>query len=72
MIALVAGGIAREDAALAARRAFGNDTRMEEKGREAWRFLAIEDVFADVRFALRQLRKSPAFALAGILTLAQC
>ncbi len=30
----------------------------------------IEDMFADVRFALRQLRKSPAFALAGILTLA--
>jgi len=68
--ALVAGGIAREDAALAARRAFGNVTQMEEKGREVWRFLAIEDVFADVRFALRQLRKSPAFALAGTLTLA--
>jgi hypothetical protein len=43
---------------------------MEETGREVWRFFAIEDVFADVRFALRQLRKSPAFALAGILTLA--
>jgi putative ABC transport system permease protein len=68
--ALVANGMAREDAVLAARRAFGNVTRMEEQGRDVWRILAIEDVFADVRFALRQLRKSPAFALAGILTLA--
>jgi len=68
--ALVASGMSRQDAALAAQRAFGNVTRTEEQGREAWRFLAIEDVFADVRFALRQLRKSPAFALAGILTLA--
>jgi putative ABC transport system permease protein len=68
--ALVAGGLSREDAALAARRAFGNVTRTEEQGRDVWRFLALEDLFADIRFGLRQLRKSPAFALASILTLA--
>ena len=68
--ALVANGMPREDAVLAARRAFGNVTRMEEQGRDVWRILTLEDLFADVRFALRQLRKSPAFALAGILTLA--
>src|SRR5262245_49785205 len=68
--ALVANGMSREDAVLAARRAFGNVTRFEEKGRDTWRLPVVEDLFADVRFALRQLRRSPAFALAGILTLA--
>jgi predicted permease len=68
--ALMAGGLSREDAVRAARRAFGNVARIEEMGREVWRFSAIEDALADVRFALRQLRRSPAFAFAGILTLA--
>ena len=35
-----------------------------------WRWRAVEDFLADLRFAVRQLRKAPAFALAGVLTLA--
>src|SRR5262245_30395644 len=69
----MADGADRETARLAARKAFGNVTLTTEEARPvwtAWWLAAIEDLFADVRFALRQLRRSPAFALAGILTLA--
>ncbi|QOY89538.1 ABC transporter permease [Paludibaculum fermentans] len=67
---LMAGGLPRKDAELAARRAFGNPASLEEQGRDVWRWAAVEDFLTDVRFALRQLRKSPSFTLACILTLA--
>jgi putative ABC transport system permease protein len=63
-------GMSRDDAAAAAYREFGNVTRLQERGRDIWRWPSLEDFLADVRFALRQLRKSPTFALATILTLA--
>jgi putative ABC transport system permease protein len=64
------GGVPREDAVHQARREFGNVTLIEEQAREVWRWRWIEDLFSDVRFSLRQLRRSPAFAAAGALTLA--
>src|SRR5271154_5133206 len=63
-------GMSREEAEHAARRAFGNATLIEERGREAWQWPRLESLMADARFALRQLRRSPGFALTAILTLA--
>ncbi|MBV8632496.1 MAG: multidrug ABC transporter substrate-binding protein, partial [Silvibacterium sp.] len=63
-------GMSREEAVHAARRAFGNATRIEEQGREAWQWPRIESFVSDAKFALRQLRRSPGFALTAILTLA--
>jgi hypothetical protein len=68
--ALVDSGMDRPEAEQQARREFGNVTLLEERSREGWQWPRIELIFADVRYALRQLRKSPSFALAAILTLA--
>jgi hypothetical protein len=45
-------------------------TLLDEQARDVWAWRWLEDFLADVRFALRQVRKSPAFAGAGALTLA--
>jgi putative ABC transport system permease protein len=67
---LVEGGMSRKEAEAAARREFGNLTLVEEHGRDVWRWLSIENLFADVRYGLRMLRRNPVFAAVGLLTIA--
>ncbi len=67
---LMEAGMPREEAIRAARREFGNVALIEQRGREAWQWPTTESVWADVKFALRQLRKSPGFAAAALITLA--
>ncbi len=64
-----AGGIAPEAARYAAIRQFGNATRLQERSREVVAFRA-ETVAQDLRFAVRQLLRSPGFAVTAILVLA--
>ncbi len=64
-----AGGMSAEGARLAALRQFGNATRLREKSHEAVGF-RIETVLQDLRFALRQLRRSPGFSVTAIFILA--
>src|SRR5271154_2620574 len=68
--ALIAGGMSREDATRTAKREFGNVTRIEERGREAWMWPLAESLWADMKFSTRQLYKNYGFAITAILTLA--
>ena len=67
---LVEGGMARSDAEFTAKREFGNVARIEEQSREVWQRPRLESMWADGKFALRQLRKSPGFTATVIVTLA--
>jgi putative ABC transport system permease protein len=68
--ALVAEGMPRDEAVHAARRAFGNSTLLEERGREFWMWSWVENLWADLKFTVRQLRKSLGFSVTAVMTLA--
>jgi putative ABC transport system permease protein len=63
-------GVPAEEARYAARRAFGNPTRVQEDVREVWNMIWLERFARDGKYAARSLRKSPGFAAVAILTLA--
>jgi macrolide transport system ATP-binding/permease protein len=66
---LIASGMPAETARYAAMRQFGNPTRLKERSHEVVGF-RLETVVQDLKFASRQLRKNPGFALTAILILA--
>jgi putative ABC transport system permease protein len=65
----VAQGMSREEAALAARRQFGNTTLLQEDRRALQTLPSIEALWHDLRYALRALGRSPGFAAVSIITL---
>ncbi|MBY0507290.1 MAG: ADOP family duplicated permease [Bryobacteraceae bacterium] len=68
--ALERGGLSRPAALLQARREFGGVARVAEETRAAWQFPWLEDLFADLRYAARALRREPAFLSVAVLSLA--
>ncbi|NIP57377.1 MAG: FtsX-like permease family protein, partial [Gemmatimonadetes bacterium] len=67
---LEARGMSPEEARREAHIRFGGVERFKERTREAWGIRWLEDLADDVRFALRQLRRNPAFSAVAGLTLA--
>jgi predicted permease len=68
--ALIAEGMDPRDAGQEARRVFGNVTAIREETRSMWGFPSLDTIAQDVRYALRQMRRSPAFSVTAILSLA--
>ena len=65
-----AAGVAAEEAKYAARRQFGNVTRIKEACREAWSFASLETTWRDLRYGARALAKNPGFTAVVVLATA--
>ena len=66
----IAAGMSPEEARRDALVRFGNRTATRERVTGADALLGLESLWADVRYAGRQLRKSPGFAVTAALTIA--
>ena len=62
-------GLTPQDARLAARRALAGE-QVKDRHRDARSFVWLDDVLWDVRYALRQFRRSPSFTAAAVGMLA--
>ncbi|AXC12494.1 permease [Acidisarcina polymorpha] len=66
----ICAGLSETEAWRAARLRFGNPVAMREKTMGADAALSLEGFWLDVKFALRQLKRSPGFAVTAMVTLA--
>src|SRR5687768_6502069 len=63
-------GVPADEAAYASRRALGNITRAREDARGVWVWPWLESVWQDAMYALRVLRRAPAFGAAIVIVMA--
>jgi predicted permease len=66
----VADGLSPDEAQYAARRAFGNTTRISEDARAVWTTRWVEQLQLDLRHGIRSLRRNVGFTTMVVLSLA--
>jgi putative ABC transport system permease protein len=66
---LIADGVPESEARRRAIVDVGNVTRLREQSRAIWGFPSFDSVMQDARYGLRQLRRTPLFTVATVLTL---
>lgn len=62
-------GMTPKEAGYAARKKFGNVTRVKEDVREVWSFAWLEQWLRDIRFGVRMLAKTPVITVIALLSL---
>src|ERR1700737_2456870 len=62
-------GEAPEQARAAAMREFGNVALIEDVTRETWGWIRLERLGQDLKYAFRQMRRSPVFTITVVATL---
>ena len=67
---LIRQGMSASEAERQARLAFGTVSRFTEEARDAWPLRWLQRIGADVRYAVRSLRQTPAFTITAIVALA--
>ena len=63
-------GLGHDEALAAARRQFGNLTRIQERSHDLFAFRYIEDLLKDLRYGARLLVKHPVFSIIAMLSIA--
>ena len=66
----IAAGTSAEEARFAAARLFGNATLLKEDMRDTWRWIWLEHLIRDLRYACRTLARTPAFSILAVLVIA--